>query len=88
MGCIPSKQAILQGFDEHPKRPVNGGTQKRSLAKAAKMPKCKTSCQWKKQRPPSPEIPADAPPWVAGHTIVTVHRDANSSEVYLTEKQR
>ncbi len=82
MGCIPSKQAVLRGFDEHQQVTANGGANK---FKPSKQPKCKAS---RKHRPPSPEIPADAPPWVTGHTVMAVHRDANTGDVYLTEKSR
>jgi hypothetical protein len=82
MGCIPSKQDILETFDEKGPSTSKGRT---ARTKHPKPPKYKAS---KRQRPPSPVIPADAPPWVRGRTVVTVHRDANTGEVYLTEKNR
>ena len=82
MGCIPSKQSALLGLDEH--QTMNGGTRKFTM-KRTKQPKFKTP---KKSRVPSPEIPSDAPPWVTGHAVMAVHRDGNSGEVYLTEKDR
>ena len=85
MGCIPSKQTVLQGLDEHQKTTVNGRTRKFTFLKRVKQPKHKTP---RKPRLPSPEIPSDAPPWVTGHAVMTVHRDENSGEVYLTEKSR
>jgi hypothetical protein len=82
MGCIPSKQEIADNFDEKGLLTPKGRT---ARSKHTKPLKHKTP---KSQRPPSPVIPADAPPWVAGHTVVTVNRDAKTGEVYLTEKNR
>ena len=85
MGCIPSKQNILEKFDDehgHGQLTLKGTT---SAAKHPKRSKHKDHYR----RPRSPVVPADAPPWVTGrHTLVTVHRDPNSGEVYLTEKYR
>ncbi|KAF8481753.1 hypothetical protein DFH94DRAFT_732789 [Russula ochroleuca] len=77
MGCIPSKQDVFEQFDGDGSLTSKG----RTSEKKKKHPKVS-------KRPPSPVIPADAPPWVTGHTVVTVHRDLNTGEVYLTEKNR
>ncbi|KAH8992408.1 hypothetical protein EDB92DRAFT_566549 [Lactarius akahatsu] len=82
MGCIPSKQTVLQGFDEH--QTTAKGRTRKSLMKFVKWPKSKKS---RKPRPPSLEIPADAAPWVTGHAVMTVHQDGRG-DVYLTEKNR
>jgi hypothetical protein len=80
MGCIPSKQDVFEQFDGD--RLASKG---RASEKKKKQPKVSKR---QRQRPPSPVIPEDAPPWVTGHTVVTVHRDTNTGEVYLTEKNR
>ncbi|KAI9511902.1 hypothetical protein F5148DRAFT_1167303 [Russula earlei] len=82
MGCIPSKQELVENFDDH--GPLTS-KRRTSHKQRPKPTKYKVS---KSHRPPSPVIPADAPPWVTGHTVMTVNRDANTGEVYLTEKSR
>jgi hypothetical protein len=81
MGCIPSKQNVLDQFDEHG---YGRSTVKETALekKHCKRPRHKAQSR----RPPSPVIPADAPPWVTGHKVMTVHRDSKNGEVYLTEK--
>ncbi|KAF8492009.1 hypothetical protein F5888DRAFT_1732692 [Russula emetica] len=79
MGCIPSKQGVFEQFDGD--RPLTS----KGRAPETKKKHRKVS---KQQRPPSPGIPADAPPWVTGHKVMAVHEDKNTGEVYLTEKNR
>jgi hypothetical protein len=79
MGCIPSKQGVFEQFDGD-----GSLTSKGSIPETKK----KHSKRSKQQRPPSPVIPADAPPWVTGHKVMAVHEDKNTGEVYLTEKNR
>lgn len=80
MGCIPSKQKILEIFDEKGPSTLTGTT---ARTKCPKGPKHKAP---KRRRPPSLVIPENAPPWVTGHAVVAVHRDADTNEIYLTEK--
>lgn len=82
MGCIPSKQEVFEQFDEKAPSTSKGRTAR------TKRPKPPKYTGPKQKRPASPTIPADAPPWVTGHAVVTVHRDGNTGEVYLTEKNR
>jgi hypothetical protein len=77
MGCIPSKQDVFEQFDEDGPLTSKGRTPKTKK----KHPKVS-----QQQRPPSPVIPADAPPWVTGHKVMAVHQDKNTGEVYLREK--
>jgi hypothetical protein len=82
MGCIPSKQDILEKFDENGPSTLSVTTARTKYPKA---PKYKVP---KRQRPPSPDIPEDAPPWVTGHAVMAVQRDADTNEIYFTEKRR
>lgn len=85
MGCIPSKQDVFEQFDGDGLLPSKERTPKTTKKKHPKVSKKVSN----RQRPPSPVIPEDAPPWVTtGHAVMTVHRDTNTGEVYLTEKNR
>jgi hypothetical protein len=79
MGCIPSKQGVFEQFDG------DGPSTSKGRTPETKKKHPKVS---KQQRPPSPVIPADAPPWVTGHKVMAVHEDKNTGEVYLMEKNR
>jgi hypothetical protein len=81
MGCIPSRQNVLEKFDEH----GHGQSTLKGMTSEKKHPK-RPKYKDQRRRPPSPVIPEDAPPWITGHAVVTVHRDPNSGEVYLKEK--
>ncbi|KAI0253184.1 hypothetical protein BJV78DRAFT_1194743 [Lactifluus subvellereus] len=83
MGCIPSRQNILEKFDEH----GHGRSTLERIPSETKHPK-RPKYKAQSRRPPSPVIPEDAPPWVTGHTVMAVHRDPHSGEIYLTEKCR
>ncbi len=80
MGCIQSKRGVFEQFDDG-----DGPLTSKGRTLEAKKKHREAS---KRQRPPSPVIPADAPPWVTGHKVMAVHRDHNTGEVYLTEKNR
>ncbi|KAI0308374.1 hypothetical protein B0F90DRAFT_1682241 [Multifurca ochricompacta] len=88
MGCIPSKRGVLDQFDGHGRTmPIGRTSKKTRTGMPLKPPKYRVP-KPKKRGPASPVIPVDAPPWVTGHAVMSVHQDAKTGEVYLTEKCR
>lgn len=73
MGCIPSKQKVLDGDSS---TVILSGAQKKSQKKQKKQ----------SQRLPSPVIEEDAAPWLQpARAILTTHKDGT---IIITERQQ
>lgn len=72
MGCIPSKQKVLDGESS---TVILSGAQEKKQKKQKK----------ESQRLPSPVIEGDAAPWLQARAILTTHKDGT---IIITERQQ
>ena len=61
MGCIPSKQKVLDGDSS---TTILAGAQEKKQKK-------------QKERLPSPVVGDDAAPWLKGHAVLRTHKDGS-----------
>lgn len=69
MGCIPSKQAVLEADG------LSAPPSKLQAWKARRAQKKERARARKARYPPSPVIPEDAPPWVTARHAVLTEKD-------------